>query len=172
MSQFGDSAYLGAAAAAAGAASHRSMSPPTHYTGTSSENALMYNQQPPRSGPTTGSDTSGSQYPASDSHPDAGAMGLHSPTSSTSHPLPPVRSAKEQEAMMQRYGRTGVMNLGLATQHEEAAGVGVGVDGQGSGARDEVVVHSDGGRVNPEETHEGPTEIPPAYDSIPTDDRR
>jgi len=64
--------------------------------------------------------------------------------------------------MMQRYGRSGM--LGLATQQ------GAGGGAQGSGPRESVVVHSDGGRVNPEEEeHEGPTEIPPAYDSIPAD---
>jgi hypothetical protein len=66
--------------------------------------------------------------------------------------------------MTQRYGRSAV--LGLATQQEE----GTVTDGQTSGERESVVVHSDGGRVNPEEHQEAPTEIPPAYDSIPADE--
>jgi hypothetical protein len=161
MTQYGESPYVGIAP------SHRSMSPPSQYPASSSDHPLFNQAQ--RSGPGTGSETSGSHYGPSSYGGDGLAAGAaaggaaggiygHSPNSSVSQP----QSAKEREAMTQRYGRSGV--LGLATQQEED-----GAGGQGSGPRESVVVHSDGGRVNPEEEHDGPTEIPPAYDSIPAD---
>jgi hypothetical protein len=157
MTQYGESPYVGMAP------SHRSMSPPSQYPASSTEQPLFNQGQQQRSGPGTGSETSGSHYGPSSYGGDGvaaaagGAVGGiygHSPNSSISQP----QSAKEREAMTQRYGRSGV--LGLATQQEEDGG-------QSSGPRESVVVHSDGGRVNLEE--EGPTEIPPAYDSIPAD---
>ena len=187
MVQYGDNPYFvsGGAGMGAGAGiapSARSMSPPSHYPSSSTEQALYLpagagaptSPTSPHSPP--GTDSSGSQYgPAPSMH--AAAVGaamlrVPSPTSTSSS------SAKEREA---RYGRSGTAMLGLATQPEEDAGHGQGHVAQssvgstgtgtvGGGRGDEVVVHSDGGRVEQEE-EQGPTEIPPAYDSIPADDR-
>lgn len=166
MTQYGDSPYYASGPEVGMASSARSMNTPSHYPNSSSENA-MFNQQP-GSGPGTGSDTSGSHYGPSiygggAAGGAAAAMRVPSPTSSASQSQP--RSAKEREAMTQRYGRSGI--LGLATQHEEGNAANADSDGD---AGDEVVVHSDGGRVHPDE-EQGPREIPPAYDSIPADER-
>jgi len=175
MTQYSESPYTGIAP------SHRSMSPPSQYPASSVDQRLFNQAQ--RSGLVAGSESSGSHYGPSSHGGEALAVGGaaaaaagagaamyggHSPNSSISQP----QSAKEREAMMQRYGRSGM--LGLATQQEEdGAGGGAPQGGGGGGGPREstVVVHSDGGRVNPqeEEEHEGPTEIPPAYDSIPAD---
>ena len=169
MSQYGGSAYL-----PTGGMPHsqRSMSPPSHYRNPSSETPLF--NHPPQSGPGSGSETSGSHYGPSSYGGDyqagnAGAVvgrgGSISSNGSQSQP----RSAKEREAMTQRYGRSGV--LGLASQPEESPFSGPSAIQQSvGGGGEEVVVHSDGGRVNQEE-HEAPREIPPAYDSIPADER-
>lgn len=169
MTQYGDSPYYASGPVVGMANSARSMSPPSHYPNSSSENA-MFNQQP-GSGPGTGSDTSGSHYGPSSIYGGAAAgaaaaaMRVPSPPLSASQSQ--SRSSKEREAMTQRYGRSGI--LGLATQHEEANAANAGGQRDSSGA-DEVVVHSDGGRVHPDE-EQGPREIPPAYDSIPADER-
>jgi hypothetical protein len=90
-----------------------------------------------------------------------------SPTNTSSTNPSQPRSAKEREALAARYGRQG--GLGLSTQHEESAYDGIEA-GAGSSGGEAVVVHQDGGRVR-DEAEEGPTEIPPTYDSIPADER-
>ena len=70
------------------------------------------------------------------------------------------QSAKE--AMTQRYGRSAA--LGLTTQSESVYEPGTGAGNSGG-----FVVVQSGGSVHEEML--GPTEIPPVYDSIPTDDR-
>lgn len=163
MTQYGGSSAYGGMAA-----TQRSMSPPSHYPNTSFDGGALYNQ-PARTGPGS-SDTSGSHYGPSShggeyqpGNTTLVALGRGASTaSSQSQPL----SAKEREAMTQRYGRSGA--LGLASQTEEPGPSG---DARPTSAGSEsVVVHSDGGRVNQEE-HEQPREIPPAYDSIPADER-
>jgi hypothetical protein len=128
-------------------------------------------------GPGSASDTSGSHYgpslgpyglPAGAGVANPWSPGARSPSptnTSSSTPSQP-RSAKEREALAARYGRPG--GLGLSTQHEEPGHDEVGA-GAGSSGGEGVVVHQDGGRVRDED--EGPTEIPPTYDSIPADER-
>jgi len=172
MSQYGDNPYFVTGAGQV-APSARSMSPPSHYRNPSSE-GTVFNQPAGTGSDTTGSNYGPSVYGGGGLPPGAGAgaMRVPSPPGSTSSMSQP-RSAKEREALTQRFGLSGG-GLGLATQHEEnydpAAGPVNAGGGHSRGPSDEVVVHSDGGRVNQE--HEvGPTEIPPAYDSIPADDR-
>jgi len=165
----------------------RPMSPPhsmpSQYTRPPSDyNQTSYNQAP---GPGPASDTSGSHYGSS-----VGAYGVPagaalapwpqgarspSPTNTSSTTPSQPRSAKEREALAARYGRQG--GLGLSTQHEEpgydevapGAGAGTRAGAGTSGGEGVVHVHQDGGRVRDED--EGPTEIPPTYDSIPADER-
>lgn len=169
MSQYGDNPYF--VTGAGQVAPSRSMSPPSHYRNPSSEGTVF--NQPAG----TGSDTTGSNYGPSiyggglPPGAAAGAVRVPSPPGSTSSMSQP-RSAKEREAMAQRFGLSG--GLGLATQHEEHYDPAAGPANAGGHSRgpsdDSVLVHSDGGRVNQEHEAE-PTEIPPAYDSIPADDR-
>lgn len=166
---YGDSPYSGM----------RPTSPPQSMPSQYYRPPSDYNQVP---GLGPGSDTSGSHY-----DPSVGAYGVPagaalatwvpgarspSPTNTSSTTPSQPRSAKEREALASRYGRPG--GLGLSTQHEEpdydglGPGPGAGA-GAGSSGGEGVVVHQDGGRVRDED--EGPTEIPPTYDSIPADER-
>lgn len=151
----------------------RSMSPPYPIPSPYQRPPSDYNMS---SVPGPASDTSGSQYgPSIGQYSLPAGAGLAalppgarspSPTNTSSTTPSQPRSAKEREALVARYGRSG--GLGLSTQHEEPVHDDVRA-GAGSGGNEGVVVHQDGGRVREED--QPPTEIPPTYDSIPADER-
>jgi len=157
MRQYGDSPYLTAGAAGAGAAGiGRAISPlssPSHYSdaGTSyygSPSAEGYPSQPfVRPGPQ-------GQGPGA---PNVYAMqqgDWHNPHPMTSPPPSVSNTSSSGRAMKEREAMEGRQGLGLATQHE--------TDGEGSG----VVQHQDAGLAPGEEEGEPPRDIPPSYDSI------
>lgn len=171
MSQYGGSSSYPIAAGAALGASARSAgsTSPSHYP--SSEDQSNHMPTSPAHQPMS-SISSGSNYaPYGNLPPGAGRAASPSPGQLLyDNPI----SSKEREAQAARYGSRN--QLGLVTQADEPQdprmSLGRGGSGQGSIGSGNIVVHQDGGRVQvPHNDHEPPSEIPPTYDSIPTDDR-